>query len=201
MVGKSNKNFNGFSHSGFIQDEIRTLNLENRIDIANRKLLITGEIEEFVLEDIITKTDIIQCYSKKSDIESPITWQINSFGGDVYEMFAILDYIRLSPVLINTHVHGKAMSAAAMILVAGNGVRSATKYSSIMFHESSGFNYGKISDQEAGLLHTKGLEDWVCKLLEERTAKDAIWWKSRQKIDMFLTPTSAMELGVIDKIV
>ena len=202
MDGKSNKMVSTpFGSNGYVQGEIRSINIDYRIDIDNRIITLTGEVEEYVLEDITTKTNIIQSYSKRKDLDKPITWQLNSFGGDVYEMFALMEYIRLSPVKINTLVLGKAMSAAAMILVAGTGTRTASKYSSIMFHESSGFNYGKISDQEAGLMHTKKLESWVCDLLGERTHKDAAWWKTKQKTDMFLTPQEALELGAIDVII
>jgi len=193
---KINKMFD----SGVIS-EIREFNREYHIDIAKRIILMTGEIEEYCLEDMITKTDLIQTYSKRFDLNQPITWQLSSFGGDVYEMFSLIDYIRLSPMKINTHVMGKAMSAAAMILVSGTGIRSASKYSTIMFHEASGFNYGKISDQRAGIEHTEKMEKWVCEILGNRTKKNAKWWTEKQKIDMFFSPEEAREIGAIDLII
>lgn len=184
-----------------VHDTIRGLNRDFRIDINKRIILVTGEIEELLLEEISTKTDIIQSYSTRKQLKEPITWQLSTFGGDVYEMFALIDYMRLSPIKTNVNVIGKAMSAGAMILVSATGIRSASKYSTIMFHEASGFNYGKISDQKAGLLHTESLEDWVAEILAAKTKKSVKWWKEKQKTDTFFTPTEAKDVGAIDLII
>lgn len=179
-------------------ERIRDIERDYRVDIHNRIVYMTGDIEEYLLEDLIFKLKLILDYNNNT---LPITICINSSGGDVSEMFAIMDYIKLFPVKINTCVIGKAISAAAVLLTAGTGKRYATKNSTIMFHESSGMTYGKASDQKSYIKYTDNIEKRVNKFLSEVTDMPESWWENNQKIDMWLTAEEALKYGIIDEII
>ena len=55
-----------------------------------------------------------QSTNYKGDIKAPINLMINSPGGDIYEMFGIIDYIESLDVKVNTICRGRAFSAAAI---------------------------------------------------------------------------------------
>jgi len=119
----------------------------------------------------------------------------------VYEMFGIIDYIESLDVKVNTICRGRAMSAAAVILTCGTGTRMMSKRSTVMFHQSSSFMGGKMSDITAYLDNIKSLEVLIYNMLAEKTKKDAAWWKEKMRNDMFLTADELLEIGVIDQII
>tara|TARA_R110002012_G_scaffold200150_1_gene369131 strand:- start:727 stop:1110 length:384 start_codon:yes stop_codon:yes gene_type:complete len=126
---------------------------------------------------------------------------INSPGGDIYEMFGIIDYIESLDVKVNTICRGRAFSAAAIILTMGTGNRMMSKRSTVMFHQSSSFLGGKMSDITAFLDNVKSLEKTIYDMLASRTKQDAEWWKNKMRSDMFFTADELLEIGVIDQVI
>ena len=125
---------------------------------------------------------------------------INSPGGDVSEMFGIIDFMEIIDTKVNTICRGSAQSAGAIILACGTGQRAASKHSTIMFHQGSTFSQGKLSDVRAGLEYSKSVEAKIYALLGDKTKKPAEWWEEKMKSDFYLTAEDALELGVIDTI-
>ena len=140
-----------------------------------------------------------------TSIASAINVIIDSVGGDVYEMFGIIDYIesldRNSNIKVNTICRGKAMSAAAMILASGTGKRLASKRSTIMIHEGSSVAAGKSSDLKAAHKYNFHLETMANSILGEKTNKDKKFWSEQSKTDLYLSAKDAQKLGVIDGII
>jgi len=141
------------------------------VDFKDSIIFLNDEINQHTLTDLIIRTrNLLQ---NRKDKTAPINLMINSPGGDVHEMFAIIDYMESLDVKVNTICRGKAFSAAAVILTCGTGSRMMSKRSTMMFHQSSSFLGGKMSDITAYLDNVKNLEKHVYTLLAERTNKDA----------------------------
>ena len=70
-----------------------------------------------------------------------------------------------------------------------------------MFHQSSSFLGGKMSDITAYLDNVKNLEKTIYTMLADRTKKDANWWKDNMKSDLYLSAEELVEIGVIDQII
>ena len=75
-----------------------------------------------------------------------INLNIASYGGDVYAMLGLVDYIKGLPVQVNTHCIGTCMSAASVLLAGGTGTRTMSKNSTVMVHEGSAIETGKVGD-------------------------------------------------------
>jgi ATP-dependent Clp protease, protease subunit len=178
--------------------------IEFAVDIEDSIVYIVGEIEDYALYDFMLRCRAI-IKNRDSDDNSPINVIIDSVGGDVYEMFGIIDYIesleRNSKIKINTICRGKAMSAAAMILACGTGKRLASKRSTIMIHEGSSMQAGKTSDVKAAQKYNAHLEDMANSILGEKTTKDKKFWSEQTKTDLYLSAKDAQKLGVIDGII
>ena len=169
------------------------------VDFKDSIIFLNDEINQHTLTDLIIRTrNLLQ---NRKDKSAAINLMINSPGGDVHEMFAIIDYMESLDVKVNTICRGKAFSAAAVILTCGTGSRMMSKRSTMMFHQSSSFLGGKMSDITAYLDNVKNLEKHVYSLLAERTNKDAEYWKEHMRTDMFLTAEEAKQLGIIDQII
>jgi len=169
------------------------------LDYEDSVIFINDEINDTTLTDFIIRMRSLLQHRK--DKSSPVNLMINSPGGDVYEMFGIIDYIESLDVKVNTICRGRAMSAAAVILACGTGNRMMSKRSTVMFHQSSSFMGGKMSDITAYLDNVKNLETLIYSMLAEKTNKEADWWRERMRNDMFLTAEELLEIGVIDQII
>jgi len=171
------------------------------IDITDNIILIQDDIQTGLLFDVISKVRLLKKIN--TDLKS-VTILLNSGGGDVVETLGLIDYIRsLDRDGIKTNIvcRGMAMSAAALLLTAGTGLRAASKHSKIMVHQLSSFTAGKLSDIKSNARFAEQLEDDCNQIMEECTKKDKTWWKSNQQNDYFITSDTALELGIIDKII
>ena len=163
-------------------------------------IYVHGDIVLGLLFDFVSKVRTI-LDNRTVDKDTPITVLINSDGGDVYEALGIIDYFDSLPVPVNVVARGRAMSAAALILCAGTGVRVASKYSTIMFHEISSDIYGKSSDMKANVQHMEKLENILLEIISTNSKESVDFWKGSTIKDFYITPEEALELGVIDTII
>ena len=172
------------------------------IDIDSNIILVQDEISQGMVFDTISKVRLLRKIN--TDLKS-ITILLNSPGGDVVETLALIDYIRTikeqDGIDTNIVVRGSAMSAAALLLTAGTGLRAASKHSKIMVHQLSTFNMGKLEDVKSNAKFAELLEEDCNAIMEECTKKDKKFWKENQRTDYFLSAVDALELGIIDKIV
>ena len=178
-----------------------TTQMDYGIDIQSSSVLLFGEIMDGTLYDLITRIRAILHMRDETRKNDPINLVINSTGGSVYEALGIIDYIQSLHVKVNTIVRGCAMSAAALILCAGTGIRAASKNSTIMFHEMSSDIYGKSSDMKANVQHMEKLENILLDIMYTNSKKDVDWWKTTTIKDFYITPIEALDLGVIDTII
>ena len=178
-----------------------TTQMDYGIDVEASSVLLFGEIMDGSLYDIITRIRAILHMRKDENKNDPINLIINSDGGSVYEALGIIDYIQSLDVKVNTICRGRAMSAAALILCAGTGVRAASQYSTIMFHEISSDIYGKSSDMKANVQHMEKLEEILLEILKSNSNKEKDYWKNVTIKDYYITPKDALDMGVIDAII
>lgn len=167
------------------------------IDFDDNVIFINGEIDGNTLSQFILK---VRALVKENNSES-INVIINSPGGDLFEAFGIIDFMESASIKFNTICRGCAWSAAALILLSGTGVRVASKRSSIMLHEPASSNdYMNISNIAAqAAFHERSLNN-MYELLAARSNKDKEWWMTKLRTDMWLSPTEAVELDIINQV-
>ena len=171
------------------------------LDVESSTIYLFGDIADGTLYDFTLKIKAIIHMRGEEKKNEPINVVINSDGGDVYEALGMIDYIQALNVKVNTICRGRAMSAAALLLCSGTGVRAASKNSTIMFHEISSGIYGKSSDMKANVQHTEKLEEILINIITMNSKKDSVFWKDKILKDYYLSPEEALELGVIDNII
>jgi ATP-dependent Clp endopeptidase proteolytic subunit ClpP len=171
------------------------------VDVDTSTVYMFGDIADGTLYDFVLRIRAIMHMRSDEKKEDPVNIVINSDGGDVYEALGMIDFIQSLNVKVNTICRGRAMSAAALLLCAGTGVRAASKNSTIMFHEMSSGIYGKSSDMKANVQHMEKLEEVLVQIMSENSNKDAKFWKETTLKDYYLSPEEALGLGVIDSII
>jgi ATP-dependent Clp protease protease subunit len=182
------------------QNQVDNKSKEKENDIPVRWKEATTQMD-YGIDDIITRFRAILHMRTEEHKNDPINLIINSDGGSVYEALGIIDYMQSLDVKVNTICRGRAMSAAALIMCAGTGVRAASQYSTIMFHEISSDIYGKSSDMKANVQHMEKLEEILLEILKSNSNKDVEFWKNVTIKDYYITPSDALNLGVIDAII
>lgn len=199
-------NFNNNNAGDVIYSPYTELNdiFSTMVDFNDSVIFLNGDINENTLIETIIKVRALLNYrntdSYDGEPNDPINLIINSNGGDVYELLGLIDYIQNMPVKVNTICRGKAASSAAVLLACGTGTRTASKHSTIMLHDASSYFEGKVPDIASGIDYIRKLETDINKLLETQTKKDANWWKTNTRTDLYLSATQALELGLIDSI-
>lgn len=150
----------------------------------------------------LLKQDDDEETEKKDFKRKPIKIYINSYGGKIYDMWALIDIIEKSKTPIYTYCTGYAMSAAFEIFLAGHK-RFGSRHSTFMYHQMSHYNYGKyqdlVEDREEMNFLNKSNEQYVI----ERTKIPEHYINEirEKKKDVYFHANTALEYGIIDEII
>ena len=170
--------------------------LDYGLDLHNNIVYLSDSLDITDVRYVSSRFEM--CRRVNSD--KPINLILSSYGGDVYSMLGIIDFMQSFDVKVNTHCYGAAMSAAAVILACGTGVRSMSENATVMIHEGSIFEEGKVSDILKSSDHLKELHETINKILSEVSNKSREYWAEKTKTDLYLTAKQCLEHEIIDKI-
>jgi ATP-dependent Clp protease protease subunit len=171
------------------------------IDTNDNVILIQDEIVSGLTFDVVSKVRLLR---KINGDLSTINILLNSPGGDVIETLALIDYMKTQEsqgIKFNIIVRGSAMSAAALLLTCGTGLRTASKHSKIMVHQLSTIAVGKLSDVKSNARFSEELENDCNELMAENSKMDKEYWEGISSSDYFMSAEKALECGIIDKII
>jgi len=182
---------------------IDVFNAEDRISVKlleNSVFFLTGDIGEENVSDCIRW---ITYENLSSADDKLLTLYINSYGGDLYQAFALIDMMRNSRHPIRTIGIGAVMSAAFLILASGSpGKRIVAQNTGLMCHQYSDEVEGKHHDLKASLKEGENCNRKMLEILVNSTGLTASKVKSKllRETDIFLTAHEAVELNIADHI-
>ena len=172
---------------------------ERGLDLVNRRVFLVGELETDSISNAVKSLYFLETASKTK----PVELFINSTGGDIVESLALYDIINTLQCPIHTFAFGSCMSAAPLILAAGNkGDRWVAPNAQFMCHDWG----GEVEDRGANL---KSMVKWYeytddawINALTPNTSKDKRFWRGfRTKTsDTFFTAQQAIDWGIADHI-
>jgi len=165
---------------------------------ADRVVFLGSQVDDTSADDIMAQLLVLEALDGDSDI----TLYINSPGGSMTALTAILDTMEYIRPHVQTVCLGQASSAAAVILAAGQkGKRTALPNSRIMIHQpSTPGGPGQASDIEIQAQEVLRMRSWLETTLAERTGKSIEEVSRDIDRDKFLTAQDALEYGLIDHI-
>jgi len=171
---------------------------EKGIDVVNRRVFL-GDIEADTIDWAIKGVYLMET----NDNESPIELFISSFGGDVYESLALYDIMQTVKCPIHTFAYGKCMSAAPLLLAAGEpGQRWVAPHVALMHHDGASTLEGKGASLLEDVKHTEKLNKQWTELLAGHSNKNFKWWNDRAKrqADFYFSAEEAITWGIADAI-
>lgn len=167
--------------------------------LRDRAIFLNGEVNDEVAGSIVAQL----LYLEAEDSEADINMYINSPGGVITSGLAIYDTMNFIKCDVRTICVGQACSMGAFLLSAGaKGKRFSLPNSTIMIHQPLGGAQGQATDIEITAKHIVDLK----KKLNEVMALHSNGKTSYDKMveltdrDNFLTPSQALEIGIIDEI-
>ena len=143
--------------------------------------------------------------SEVKEVIMPIEMVISTPGGNADDMFAIYDTMRSirDEVPIKTRGIGKVMSAGVVLLAAGTkGERSIGKNCRVMLHSVIGGHVGPMHQLDNEMQEIRNIQDQYISVLAEETKMTKRYLQSllKKKVNIYLSATEAVELGIADKI-
>lgn len=161
-------------------------------------------LKENITKDIASDMTALLFYYD-SISSSPITVYIHCRGGDADGLMQIYDVMQMMQSPIRTVCIGRAYSAGAVLLAAGdNGMRYAMKSSKVMIHGIRGYFPMPGDDQVASKNYydfLKSHNDSIMKILAMHTGKTLKEVKEDCLRDMYMSAGQAMKYGIVDHIV
>lgn len=130
---------------------------------------------------------------------------IDSYGGEVYSLLAMVDAIKASKLPVATIVEGKAMSCGAVLFSFGTeNYRYMGRMATLMIHDVSTGAHNKIKEVEMRAEEGRRLNDMLYKMMAQNIGKhddyilDLI--HEQGHADWYLNPTEAKEHGLCNHI-
>jgi ATP-dependent Clp protease protease subunit len=130
---------------------------------------------------------------------------IDSYGGQVYSLMSMISAIKHSDIPVATIVEGKAMSCGAILFSFGaEGYRFIDPNATVMIHDVSSMDMGKVEELKAGAAEADRLNNIVYKMMAQNCGKkDDYFMKivdKKKHADWFLDSNEAKRHGLANHI-
>ncbi len=97
---------------------------------------------------------------------------IDSYGGQVYSLMSMIAAIRDAELPVATVVEGKAMSCGAVLFSFGeDGLRFMDKDATVMIHDVSSMDWGKVEELKAGAKEADRLNQKIYTMMARNCGK------------------------------
>lgn len=176
-------------------------------DNNSRNIVLSSDITASSVADIIES--ILDINTLDDELEEdlqdydrePIKLVVNSFGGSVYDGFALIAAIEHSRTPIHGYCYGSAMSMGFIIYISTH-VRFAHKTATLMYHEISDMFWGNITNAKQNLKECDRLQkvydDYV--LSRTKIPVDKMSEYKARKEDWYMSAQEAAKYKIIHKI-
>ena len=166
--------------------------------LKERIVFIVGPINDNVASLVTAQMLFLESEDPKKDIFV----YINSPGGLVTAGLGIYDTMQYIKPEVSTLCIGQAASMGSFLLAAGTkGKRFSLPNSRIMVHQPSAGFQGQATDIEIHANEVLSLKKRLNDIYSKHTGKTSEEIKLALERDNFMSPISAKEFGLIDKVV
>ena len=166
--------------------------------LKERIVFVVGPINDSIASLVTAQL----LFLESEDPKKEISLYINSPGGLVTAGLGIYDTMQYIKPEVTTLCIGQAASMGSFLLAAGaKGKRFSLPNSRIMVHQPSAGFQGQATDIEIHANEVLSLKKRLNEIYSKHTGKSVVEIKSALERDNFMTPESAKDFGLIDKVV
>jgi ATP-dependent Clp protease, protease subunit len=174
---------------------------EKRYYLLNKN--ISADNVESIVQGIY-KTNTYDNQRQEEDpdyIPKPIKIVVDSYGGSIYDGFALVNSIDISETPIHTYCLGKAMSMGFLIFAVGHK-RFAHPNATLMYHDGGTTLADTLEGINQSLAQTKKMVKAGDKIITsvsniKQTKLDRV---KREKKNWYIFGSEAFELGLVDEL-
>jgi ATP-dependent Clp protease protease subunit len=137
--------------------------------------------------------------------QSIIPVVIDSYGGEVYSLMSMISAIKDAEMPVATIVEGKAMSCGAVLFTFGEeGLRFMDPDSTLMIHDVSSMDFGKVEELKAGAKEADRLNEKVYTMMARNCGKkDDYFLKivdKKKHADWFIESKEAKKYNIANQL-
>ncbi len=130
---------------------------------------------------------------------------IDSFGGEVYSLLAMLDIISTAVKPVATIALGKAMSCGSILLACGTeGLRFVGPHATVMVHDVATVSFGKIEELKADVGEAERLNIKIFELLNNKCNKPKGYFQKivaeKKHTNWYLDAKEVLKHGLADHV-
>jgi len=177
-----------------------TSKIDNKIEkVELRKSPVIVRVNKFDEESAKKFNDEMALAHNTGQDVIPVV--IDSYGGQVYSLMAMISAIKNAEIPVATIVEGKAMSCGAILFSFGEeGRRFMDPNATVMIHDVSSMDMGKVEELKAGAKEADRLNGIVYKMMAQNCGKkDDYFMKivdKKKHADWFLDAKEAKKHGL-----
>lgn len=128
---------------------------------------------------------------------------IDSYGGSVDSLLAMVDIMETSPVPVATIVSGKAMSCGSILLSCGTeGYRFMGPHARVLVHPITSIAWGNLDDLKVTTKENRRLVKLCFRMMAKNCGLDKNFFidkmKEKRNADWLLTPKECKKLNLIN---
>lgn len=170
----------------------------------DRKLFITQDIDDSIM--LYTQMILMwEAEDEKANIpveeRKPITIYILSYGGQIDQIMALIDTIKLCKTIVKTVNLGVCASAGCLLLMSGTkGYRYTMKHSWGLVHQGQGGSQGTAEQVVAQTKNYQKILEQMKEHILECTNITAQRYSRSKNREWYVYPSDMIELGIVDHI-
>ena len=165
--------------------------------LRERIVFLVGPVNDATANLVVAQLLFLESENPDKDI----FLYINSPGGSVSAGLSIYDTMNFIKPDVSTLCMGMAASMGSFLLMAGaKGKRAALPNARVMIHQPSGGAQGQASDIEIQAREILKTREKLNRIYAERTGQPLERIANDMERDYWMTPTEAMEYGLIDQV-
>jgi ATP-dependent protease ClpP protease subunit len=165
-----------------------------------KNAVLVNEFSEFGVKNFKVDFDELNCTSLPI-----IPVIIDSFGGDVYSLLAMLDIISTAVKPVATIALGKAMSCGSILLACGTeGLRFVGPHATVMIHDVATVSFGKIEELKSDVGEAERLNIKIFELLNAKCGKPKGYFQKivaeKKHTNWYLDSKEVLKHGIADHV-
>ncbi len=171
--------------------------VEADLDVANRRIYLTGEINDESCSRIVKMVTALEAHTKAR----PVDLWLNSRGGNLEDALGLYDFLRASSVTINVTTWGTCMSSALIVLASGHE-RASYRNTSFMMHDTTIEIEASPAELATVADFTTSQMSNMIRLLGQASNNKTVWPSMiKSKADKYFTASQAHEWGLVTRII
>lgn len=161
------------------------------------------ELKKYVVVNKFTEESYVQfitdCEKVLNTTQDFLPIVIDSFGGFVYSLLGMVDFLSSCNTKVITICESKCMSCGAVLFSCGSE-RYIGENCTVMVHDVASFCFGKNTEIQNDAKETARLNKKIYNILDQNTAQPKGYWaglvKNNKFADLYMTSAVAQKHGL-----